>query len=317
MTTAASGGSPSRVDQAREMTTRALALLDEQLASGNSAQLNAFLKAVGRFHRYSFGNIMLILAQRPDATRVAGFHTWKSFGRSVKKGEKGIVVIAPMVLRSRGEQQDEHDRDDDRHRHQQPDDKVASLRLRFRAAYVFDIAQTEGQDLPEPARVGGDPGAALDRLEAAVVASGITLETSETMMGVEGYSAGGRIVLRRGQSDAERFSTLVHEWAHEILHQGDPENRPPKTVRETEAEAVAFIVGHAIGLDLNTASSDYIKLYQGDRETLAASLDRIQKTACRIIVAITGASIEHPHDRPSVEVQALRTGTFNRAGRAR
>lgn len=290
MSAAESDGSVSRVDHAREMTTQAIATLDEQLAAGNSTQLDAFLKALSRFHTYSFGNVMLIMVQKPEATRVAGFHTWRSLGRAVRKGEKGILIIAPMVLRVQNTDEPDAPQAPDAERAQ----KVTRSRLRFRAAYVFDISQTDGEPLPAPARVGGDPGPALDRLEAAVVASGITLETSDTLIGVEGYSAGGRIVLRHGQESAERFSTLVHEWAHELLHQSDRENRPPKTVRETEAEAVAYIVGHAVGLDLGTASADYIRLYQGTSETLSASLDRIQKTACHIIEAIAEDQAERP-----------------------
>lgn len=263
----------SSAERARMLSERALASLANQLDAGNSAQLDAYLAAMSRFHSYSFGNIMLIVGQRPDASRVAGFHAWRSLGRTVKRGEKGILIFAPMLVRTRDA---DGQADEDRPR-----------QLRFRAVHVFDIAQTEGEPLPEPLRVGGDPGLALQRLEAAVITAGITLETSDTLREVEGYSAGGRIVIRSGQPPAERFSTLVHEWAHEILHQSDREHRPPKTVRETEAEAVAFVVGHAIGLELGTASADYIRLYQGDSATLAASLDRVQRTACRIIESIS------------------------------
>ena len=89
-----------------------------------------------------------------------------------------------------------------------------------------------------------------------------------------------------GLAPAERFSVLAHEWAHEMLHHIDRENRPPKDVRETEAEAVAFVVTHAIGLETGTAAADYIRLYQGDAKTLAASLSRIQRSARRMLDAI-------------------------------
>ena len=94
-------------------------------------------------------------------------------------------------------------------------------------------------------------------------------------------------MLRAGLSTPERFATLAHEWAHEILHHRDGEERPPKTVRETEAEAVAYVVGRSVGLDVTAASSDYIRLYSGDGATLTASLDRIQKTAAHMIEAIS------------------------------
>ena len=269
------GTSPSASDRARSMTAEALEELTEQLNSGKSDRLTAYLKAMGRFHAYSFGNVMLIASQRPDATRVAGFKAWKSLGRSVKKGEQGIVIVAPMVLKGK--------QDADPNGIPGDEDKP---RVRFRGVHVFDISQTEGDELPEPARFGGDPGGALQRLEAAVVDSGITLNTAEHLAGADGISKGGEIVLCGSLEPAERFATLVHEWAHEMLHHGSKDERPSKTVRETEAEAVAFVVGHAIGLEASTASSDYIALYRGDAETLMASMDRVQKTACRIIEAI-------------------------------
>lgn len=271
----------SRVDSAREAVSHAVDELVAQLEAGRSAGLTAYLAAVGRFHRYSFGNILLILSQRPDASRVAGFHTWKSMGRSVKKGEKGIVIIAPMILKPK-EGAESLD---------QEADKV----VRFRAAYVFDLAQTEGEALPTLDRTGGDPGQHLAMLEAAVRADGIVLETVGSLGGADGVSMGGSIRVVAGLAPAERFSVLAHEWAHEILHQADRESRPSKKVRETEAEAVAFVVSHAFGLETGTAAADYIQLYEGNRETLTASLGRIQQAASKIIEAVSdprGAALE-------------------------
>ncbi|MGD9789002.1 MAG: ImmA/IrrE family metallo-endopeptidase, partial [Phycisphaerales bacterium] len=98
-------------------------------------------------------------------------------------------------------------------------------------------------------------------------------------------SRGGRISIRVGLEPANEFSTIVHELAHELLHRGEDRKTISKTVRETEAEAVAFVVTSAIGLNTGTAASDYIQLYQGNAETLAASLDRIQHVAAGIIAA--------------------------------
>jgi len=264
-----------KAEIARRIAETALDELATQLGSGQSDQLQAYLSAMSRFHTYSFHNIMLILSQRPEATKVAGFHTWRKLGRAVQRGEKGIAIFAPMVLKPKEDESQSGEKDE-------------SPRLRFRVVHVFDVAQTEGEPLPEPANVGGDPGEALEQLESAVRAAGIELEDSLSLGGADGASSGGKITLRQGLAPAERFSVLAHEWAHEILHQSDRENRPAKTVRETEAEAVAFVVAHSIGLETGSASSDYIQLYAGDAETLAASLDRIQRTACRIIEAVSG-----------------------------
>ncbi len=99
-------------------------------------------------------------------------------------------------------------------------------------------------------------------------------------------SSGGRITLRNGLSTTEVSSTLAHELAHEMLHRDKERGKTTKKVRETEAEAVALIVCQAVGLDTNTAASDHIQLYAGDKDTLSASLERIQHTSTRIISGI-------------------------------
>jgi len=243
---------------------------------------------------------MLILSQRPDASRVAGFHTWRKLGRAVKRGEKGIAIFAPMRLRQRTARDREVDTAD-------PED-----RLIFRVVYVFDISQTEGEPLPEPTRIKGDPAGSLDALLAGARATGITVEKFDDLNGSDGVSMGGRILLKAGLSPAEAFAVLAHELAHEILHKGDRENRPSKAVRETEAEAVAFVVCKGVGLDTNTASSDYIRLYDGDSKMLIASLDRIQKTACAILTAI-----ETPKKLPMPEQVATFTTKLGVATRPR
>jgi hypothetical protein len=102
-------------------------------------------------------------------------------------------------------------------------------------------------------------------------------------------SNGGRIEVLPGRPAAEQFSVLVHELAHELIHKGARRKNTSRTVRETEAEAVAFVVCHSIGLDMNTAASDHFSLYQGDQVTLAESLEVIQKTSAEILRAIEPA----------------------------
>jgi hypothetical protein len=108
----------------------------------------------------------------------------------------------------------------------------------------------------------------------------------EDLNGALGTSAGGRIQILRGLPPAVEFTTLVHEFAHELLHRGA--DRPTsRNTRELEAEAVAFVVGTATGLDTSASSRDYICLYGGDREALTQALDRIQRTASAILRALT------------------------------
>jgi hypothetical protein len=137
--------------------------------------------------------------------------------------------------------------------------------------------------LPAPSEASGDPGLNTAALTTAILDRGIALELD--LDGALGTSSGGRIRLLQGLSPATAFTTLVHEYAHELLHRAD--DRPAaRDTRELEAEAVAFIVGGAVGLNTTDASRDYIHLYHGDREALASSLDRIQRAASAILTVV-------------------------------
>jgi hypothetical protein len=215
----------------------------------------------------------LIVSQRPTATRVAGFHTWRTLGRLVPKGEKGIAILAPIVGRKRDD----------------ADDGTKSV-VGFRTAYVFDVEQTDGAPLPEASEASGDPGPKTVILVSAIRVAGIAVDYADELGGALGLSSGGRIQVLNGLKPAAEFSVLAHEYAHELLHRGV--DRPTsRDTRELEAEAVAFVVSSAIGLDVTDAARDYIQLYRGDGEALCESLDRIQRTASIILAAIDGASI--------------------------
>jgi antirestriction protein ArdC len=272
-------------DEVRKVASDAFEKLVRDVEAGISETLQQYLKAMGRFHHYSVGNAILIHLQKGDATHVAGFRAWQKLGRQVKRGEHGIAIMAPVVYRKKAQENSE---DKDR---AAVDEMIAT----FKTAYVFDISQTEGKPLPEFARAHGDPGAYLERLERFVSDQGIKLERGDLQI-AEGASIGGTILLKASLARADAFSVLVHELAHELLHQ-DPANRPKeRTVREAEAEAVAYVVGQGIGLDVNTASSDYIQLYDGDKKTLMESLERIQRTAAEILEGVT--------DEPAAAVAA-------------
>ena len=114
---------------------------------------------------------------------------------------------------------------------------------------------------------------------------GIELVYSTALGSAEGMAGGNRVTLKRGLADAEEFSTLCHELSHLLMHTAS-NNGDDKMVRETEAEAVAFVVCHAVGLDSIVASGDYIRVYRGSKDTLLASLERIRSTAASIIDGI-------------------------------
>ena len=279
--------SKGKATTTKELVEGSLGVLIEALQAGKSDVLTDYLSAMARFHYYSFGNVLLIAMQKPRATRVAGMYAWNQLGRRVKRGEKGIMILAPMVGRKRkyGEEQNESDA-------QQADAENAEnrsngQRVGFRAVYVWDVLQTEGKDLPQFAEVTGDPAEQLPRLIEFVQAQGIKLEYSEKIAPARGLSYGGLIQLLPQMTPAEEFATLVHELAHEMIHKTERRSLISKTVKETEAESVAFVVAKAIGLEPGSASADYIQLYRGDAKLLQESLEVVQRTATAILGVIT------------------------------
>ena len=265
-----------------KLVEQGVAELNEALRRGQSDTLVNYLKLLSHFHYYSFNNAILIAVQRPDATHVAGFHKWRQLGRFVNKGEKGIAILAPMVCRKKDGNADvrvEGETDE------------ARFLAGFKVVHVFDLSQTSGEELAEFAKINGDPGEKLHSLEQLVRDSGIELEYDFLGNGASGASQQGKITIRPDLSPAETFAVLVHELSHDMLHQhGDRKQETTKTVRETEAEAVAHVVCQAFGLDRTTRCSDYIQLYRGDVKTLSESLDHIQKTAAHIIRHLDGTA---------------------------
>src|SRR6201994_1985800 len=178
----------------QELIAANIKLLIEQLEAGHSDALTNYLTAMSRFHTYSFGNVLEIARQMPTATRVAGFWTWKNLGRSVNAGAKGIRILAPIVgVRRKKEAEAQKDITKQNER----------MLLGFRNAFVFDITQTSGVDLPEMREVSGDPGENLERLEAFLKSKGIALVYNPNIAPALGMSYGGRIALLPGQSKAE------------------------------------------------------------------------------------------------------------------
>ncbi len=263
----------------KEVIAANVKLLIEQLEAGHSEGLTAYLTAMGRFHNYSFGNILEIARQRPDATRVAGLYAWNQLGRKVSKGQKGIRILAPMIGTRRKKDTESTSKD--------PAAVNKPVLVGFRAVYVFDVSQTEGAELPAfTERTRGDVGEYRERLIDFTIAQGIQLEFKDSIAPALGMSYGGRIAILPGQEPAEEFSTLVHELAHEMLHKAERRTATTKTVRETEAEAIAFVVSQTVGLDAGRASADYIHLYHGNAALLTESLEVIQRTAALILSAI-------------------------------
>lgn len=254
-------------EQIKTLATDALAQLAFDLEAGNSQTLTRYLQAMGLFHHYSLHNTLMIAAQNPEATHVAGFGTWKKQGRWVKKGEKGIAILVPVRYR----------RKDQEPLVDEPEEAV----LGYMAGYVFDISQTEGEDLPEFATVDGDPTFYADTLRLFGLDHGIKIEYVACLNGAKGVSKGNHIQILDSLPAAEEFGVLVHEIAHELLHRG--ERKTDTQTRELEAEAVAFVVCSGIGLETNSACADYIRLYRGDAEALHDSMAHIHQASAEIL----------------------------------
>ena len=255
-----------RVDASIETLARAV---DEVRASET---FRAYLDVQARFHKYSWHNSMMIFSQRPEATHVAGFKTWQSFGRHVRKGERGIMIFAPRpfhreVERTNGET-----------------DTIDGVS--FRAVHVFDVSQTDGAELPSVDVPTIDTVAddLLADLVRVATDRGIAVQFAKLSGGLFGVSKGGTVEVDDGHATGQQAKTLAHELAHEALHKGQ-ENREglTRTVAELEAESVAYVVCTHFGLDVEVRASRYIALWDGDAKALRASLDRIAKTARAII----------------------------------
>jgi N-terminal domain of anti-restriction factor ArdC len=236
-----------------------------------------FLAVATRFHRYSANNVFLILAQRPDATRVAGYRRWQSLGRQVRKGERGIAILAPCVYRARALD----------HAEANEAPEVARVLRGFRAAHVWDVSQTGGEPLPDVQAelLSGDGPAGL----WAALASQVGAAGFELVRGPCGQANGvtdyeDRTVTVRADVDgAQAAKTLAHELAHVLLHDG-VEALARRDLAEVEAESVAYLVCHSAALASDGYSLPYVARWSGgDPAQVRLTAERVITTARRVL----------------------------------
>jgi antirestriction protein ArdC len=276
-------------DKVRELSTQiedtVNALAEETDAARKSETFLRWLKTMAQFHNYSWNNQLLIALQRPSATRVAGFHSWKKLGRNVKKGEKGIGILAPCLYRRTIEEHNE---------------TITVKRLSgFRTVFVFDVDQTNGENLPSLVTSASEGGEGLlPVLEIATAKLNISLHYEEpTEAGLQGYSVGGRVVVRKSLSNTAKCAVLIHEVAHELLHQND--NRPEalkksRAQRELEAETTAYVVMHYFGIQ--HVAAFYLASYAVNGDQLRSSLETISTTVKTILGAVETKVSDHMAD---------------------
>ena len=251
-------------------------LANETDAARQSELFRNYLRTSAAFWDYSWHNCMLIYRQRPDASYVAGFNTWLKCGRYVRRGEKGISILAPMFFKDKNADGDE------------------AKRLWFKVVHVFDLSQTDGTPLPElPTKSSGERGEdMLTRLLRFAESRGIAVKFVErcSLNGAAGTSRGSKIEIATADADvATQAATLAHEIAHSLLHWAADgtkittrEGKPiDKRQRELEAEAVAFVVCTYFGIQ--TPSEFYLASYSVNAAMLLEAVETISATVKTIL----------------------------------
>lgn len=270
-------------DTVQAYVERLAQLTDEAAAS---REIGEFLSFLGRFHRYSAANAVLIRAQKPTATWVAGYNAWKRLGRW-PRASTGIKIFAPTHRRV-GTQLDE-----------EGEERPIHQLCGFHLTTVFDVSDTEGEELPPVASYWveeSDEGAGL--YGALVhVAEEMGIVVSEDHLGLAGgVSYGGRVEINVDNATLARTSSLAHEIAHELLHQGEENGQLDRRTKELEAEAVAYVVCSHFGHDVK--APQYIALWQGDSEGIMARLESIRRAASRIISEVERHASEDEEENP-------------------
>lgn len=253
-----------------------------------SEKFITYLQVMSRFHNYSLNNQILIAAQMPEATIVAGYNSWmRNFDRHVKKGEKSITILAPMKIRIKVDT----DKTDEYGNVIQEDKEG----IKFRPVSVFDVSQTEGKPLPQIiSELTGDVSRYEQLLDAARQAAPYPIEIGA----VEGSAKGWcnftqeKIIIKEGMSEAQTLKTAFHETAHARIHAGDTDKS--REQKEVEAESIAYVVCNHFGLDTSDYSFGYVATWAGrqDINLLKQSMQTISQTAKSIITDVERAMEE-------------------------
>ena len=249
-----------QTDRVKELTDRLEAGIKEVFASGHYRE---YLSAVHKFHSYSYNNSMLILMQKPEASYVAGFKTWETLGRHVKKGEKGITILAPCPYKSVNyvdvlDPNTGQVKRDEQGKVMKERKEIS--RASFKAISIFDIYQTEGEPLPELAKeLQGEISNYKVLMDSIRDVAPVPIRFDTWDVTKKGYYdlVTQEIVIKSGMSELQTVKTAIHETAHSILHKDKTHTKDSKTM-EVEAESVAFVVCQYLGLDTSDYSFGYL-----------------------------------------------------------
>lgn len=288
------------------MARKELKAITEKLEKGiqnlfESDNFKNYLKTLSKFHHYSLGNTILIAMQKPDATLVAGYTSWQNnFQRHVKKGEKGISILAPIPYKKKVEV----DKIDPATGSKEKEIREITVPA-FKVVNVFDVSQTEGKDLPSigVSELSGDVAHFDKVLESLKRSCPVPIDFEEIRNGAKGYfqAAENRIAVQKDMSQVQTVKTLIHEMAHQKLHSDAPELS--RNAKEVEAEAVAYTVSQHFGIETSDYSFGYIAGWSKGKDLaeLKDSLDRIRTAADEMITAVEGHLKELMNmEKPSV-----------------
>nr|WP_181716216.1 ArdC-like ssDNA-binding domain-containing protein [Cryobacterium sp.]QJS06018.1 hypothetical protein [Cryobacterium sp.] len=246
-----------------------------------------FLMFAQSFHRYSLGNLLLIFAQCPEASHVAGYRTWQKLNRQVRKGETGIRIFGGRDVRETVENEKTGEEEEQR-------------RVRFFPVSVFELGQTDLIDEEEgdPAKLaqqltGDDPAGILDAVTDYLTGKGWTVEREKIAGAANGFTTidgTQRVVIDADLSPAQAAKTALHEAAHVLLHAEEEhaEYVEHRGIKETEAESVAYVVAGILGLDTSDYSVGYVAGWSNcEAETIKATAANVLRTAHALADALT------------------------------
>ncbi len=278
-----------------------------------SEKYKNYLNTMSKFHNYSFNNTLLIAMQKPDATLVAGFQAWKkNFERHVKKGEKGIRILAPAPYKVKEEQEklDPETKEIMLDKDGKPVMEEVEITIpAFRAVSVFDVSQTDGRELPELAvsELSADVEGYQDFMKALEMVSPVPIGYEDISGEAKGYyhTEEQRVAIQQGMSESQTVKTAIHEVAHAKLHSrelnrdADLLEQKDRNSKEVEAESVAYTVCQHFGIDTSEYSFGYITGWSSGKEMteLKSSLDTIRRTASEMISGIEAHLQELQKDR--------------------
>ena len=287
-------------------------LSDGVTACANSEEFKRLLDTMARFPRYSLNNNLLIMMQRPDATLCQSFTGWREMNRFVKKGEKGIRILAPApykknvekgILDASGKPVMDGDGNPVK-------ESVEVKMTAFKPVTTFDISQTEGEPLPIVGvdELVGNIEGYFTLFEAIKACTPVPVEFEDITTGAKGYysKAENRIAINDEMSEVQNVKTLLHESAHQKLHSVEAlqmrEGKPSRADKEVEAESVAYVICQHFGINTSDYSFAYVAGWAEGKDIsqLKESLDTIRRAAGEMITAIDEKVLEMVGEKDSI-----------------